>query len=100
MLFSLKASIVEAHKYKTQEDALQYIIKQAMFTPINMSPEEGRQKQREFTENVLQNDLYPHCKTPLQKLYFMGFMTNKLLQTSFGWRKTDDRDSYKNKRID
>ena len=48
MLFSLKASIVEAHKYKTQEDALQYIIKQAMFTPINMSPEEGRQKQREF----------------------------------------------------
>ena len=30
----------------------------------------------------------------------MGFMTNKLLQTSFGWRKTDDRDSYKNKRID
>ena len=100
MLFSLKASIVEAHKYKTQEDALQYIIKQAMFTPINMSLEEGRQKQREFTENVLQNDLYPHCKTPLQKLYFMGFMTNKLLQTSFGWRKTDDRDSYKNKRID
>ncbi|MBF11675.1 MAG: hypothetical protein CMC63_05655 [Flavobacteriaceae bacterium] len=100
MLFSLKASIVEAHKYKTQEDALQYIIKQAMFTPINMSVEEGKQKQKEFTENVLQNDLYPHCKTPLQKLYFMGFMTNKLLQTSFGWRKTDDRDSYKNKRID
>ena len=27
-------------------------------------------------------------------------MTNKLLQTSFGWRKIDDRDSYKNKRID
>ncbi len=27
-------------------------------------------------------------------------MTNKLLQISFGWRKTDDRDSYKNKRID
>ena len=24
----------------------------------------------------------------------------KLLQTSFGWRKPDDRDSYKNKRID
>ena len=100
MLFSLKAAIVEAHKYKTQEDALEYIIKQAMFTPINMSIEEGKQKQKEFTENVLQNDLYPHCKTPLQKLYFMGFMTNKLLQTSFGWRKTDDRDSYKNKRID
>ena len=30
----------------------------------------------------------------------MGFMTNKLLQTSFGWRKCDDRDSYCNKRLD
>ena len=30
----------------------------------------------------------------------MGYMINKLLQTSFGWRNTDDRDSYKNKRID
>ena len=27
-------------------------------------------------------------------------MTNKLLQTSFGWRKSDDRDSYLNKRLD
>ena len=27
-------------------------------------------------------------------------MTNKLLRTSFGWRKIDDRDAYFNKRID
>ena len=27
-------------------------------------------------------------------------MINKLLQTSLGRRKCDDRDSYKNKRID
>ena len=100
MLFALKASIVEAQKYNTQELALDYIVRQAMFTPINMTPEEGKKKQQEFTENVLNNDLYPHCKTQTQKLYFMGFMTNKLLQTSFGWRTTDDRDSYKNKRID
>ena len=100
MLFSLKASIVEAHKYNTKDLALNYIISQAMFTPINMSQEEGALKKKEFTENVLSNDLYPHCKTPIEKLYFMGFMTNKLLQTSFGWRKCDDRDSYKNKRID
>ena len=35
-----------------------------------------------------------------QFLLTLGFMINKLLQTSFGWRKTDDRDSYKNKRLD
>ena len=100
MLFSLKACIVEAQKYNTQEKALTYIVNQAMFTPINMTKEEGLAKQTEFTENVLKNDLYPHCNTKIQKIYFMGFMTNKLLQTSFGWRKTDDRDSYKNKRLD
>ena len=100
MLFALKASIVDAHKYNTQELALQYIVSQAMFTPINMSNEEGLLKKKEFTEGVLSNDLFPHCKEKIEKLYFMGFMTNKLLQTSFGWRKCDDRDSYKNKRID
>ena len=71
-----------------------------MYTPINMTPEEGIAKKKEFTVNVLSNDLFPHCKEKVQKIYFLGFMINKLLRTSFGWRKTDDRDSYKNKRID
>ena len=30
----------------------------------------------------------------------LGYMTNILLQTSFGWIKESDRDSYINKRID
>jgi DNA-directed RNA polymerase II subunit RPB2 len=100
ILFALKASIIESQKYNTQELALQYIINQAMFTPINMTPEEGAAKKKEFTENILANDLYPHCKEKTQKIYFLGFMINKLLKTSFGWRKIDDRDSYKNKRLD
>ena len=99
MLFALKASVVEAHKYNTQEKALEYIVNQAMFKPINMSAEEGALAKRNFTEGVLNKDL-SHCNTMKQKLYFMGLMTNKLLQTKFEWRKTDDRDSYINKRID
>ena len=55
---------------------------------------------KEFAEDVLNNDLFPHCVTKVQKIYFLGLMTNKLLQTSFGWRPIDDRDSYRNKRID
>ena len=46
MLFALKASIIEAEKYNTQENALQYIVKHAMFTPINMTEEEGRSKEK------------------------------------------------------
>ena len=100
MLFALKASILTANEYLTEEDSLQYIIAHAMFTPINMEKEQGIQKKREFTINVLENDLFPHCNTKIKKIYFLGYMCNKLLQTSFGWRKTDDRDSYLNKRLD
>ena len=100
LLFGLKASIIQANKYLTQEDCFKYIMNYVMYTPIKMSKEEGMRKKREFTENVLNNDLFPHCKTKTQKIYFLGYMINQLLLTSYGWRKTDDRDSYKNKRID
>ena len=30
----------------------------------------------------------------------LGYMTNMLLQTSFGWLQESDRDSYMNKRVD
>jgi DNA-directed RNA polymerase II subunit RPB2 len=100
MLFGLKASIIDANKFITQEEALDYIVSNAMFTPINMDKESGLKKKKEFTINVLNNDLFPHCRIKIQKIYFLGYMVNKLLQTSFGWRKCDDRDSYLNKRLD
>ena len=100
MLFGLKASVVDANKYITQEACIAYITNFAMFTPINMDKEKGARKKREFTTNVLNNDLFPHCKTEKQKIKFLGYMTNQLLQTSFGWLKPCDRDSYLNKRID
>ena len=100
MLFALKGSIIDANKHITKEDAIKYVTNCVMYTPINMTPEQGKQKKLEFALEVLDNDLYPHCHNLKEKTYFMGYMTNKLLQTSFGWRKTDDRDSYVNKRID
>jgi DNA-directed RNA polymerase II subunit RPB2 len=54
----------------------------------------------EFTLDILSNDLLPHCATKQQKLYFLGYMTNKLLQAHFKWIVQDDRDSYLNKRVD
>ena len=100
MIFGLKASIVQANKCMTEEESLQFIVNLAMFTPINMEKEAGEKKKREFTISVLKNDLFPHCKTQLQKKYFLGLMANKLLATSFGWIDPSDRDSYINKRID
>uniref|UniRef100_A0A6C0FC32 DNA-directed RNA polymerase n=1 Tax=viral metagenome TaxID=1070528 RepID=A0A6C0FC32_9ZZZZ len=100
MLFGLKASIISANKYTTQEECFDYIVNYVMYTPIKMTKEIGEIKKREFTKGVLENDLFPHCPSKTEKIYFLGYMINKLLKTSFGWRKPDDRDSYSNKRLD
>ena len=100
MLSSLQASIIEANKFLTKEECIRYITSYALYTPINMDKETGIRKKLEFTTDVLNNDLFPHCRTIQQKLYFLGYMANKLLQANFLWIKADDRDSYLNKRVD
>ena len=96
----LQASIIDANKYMTQEDALRHITASVAYTPLNLDKEVGARKKREFTVDVLDNDLFPHCQTLPQKLYMVGYMANKLIQTSLGWLPPDDRDSYLNKRIE
>jgi len=100
MLDFLNASIIEANKFMTQEDALRHITSYAAFTPINMDKDHGTRKKRDFVMEVLGNDLFPHCRTTPQKIYFLGYMTNRLIRTALGWVKPSDRDSYVNKRID
>ena len=100
ILNCLQASIIDANKYMTQEDALRHITSSVAYTPLNMDKETGARKKREFTHEVLDNDLFPHCQTLPQKLYLLGYMANKLIQTSLGWIQQDDRDSYLNKRIE
>ena len=100
MLSNLQASIIEANKHMTKEEAIRYITSYVIYTPINMDRETGIRKKHEFTLDVLQNDLYPHCQTTKQKLFFLGYMANKLMQANFEWIKADDRDSYINKRVD
>ena len=100
MLDFINASIIEANQNMSKEDALRQITTYVAFTPINMDKEQGCKKKRDFTLDVLNNDLFPHCKTVQQKIYFLGYMVNRLIQTALGWVKPSDRDSYVNKRID
>jgi len=99
-LEALQASIIEANKYITQEECIKFITSFVMFTPINMDKETGAIKKHEFTLEILNNDLFPHCHNTEQKVYFLGYMAYKLLLASFEVIKQDDRDSYLNKRID
>jgi len=100
LLEALQGSVIESNKYLTQEECIKYITTHVMYTPINMDKETGTKKKHDFTLDILSNDLFPHCHTVSQKIYFLGYMTNKLLMASFEIIKQDDRDSYVNKRID
>ena len=96
----LQASIIDSNKYMTQEDAMRHVTANVTFMPLNMDKETGARKKREFAQDVLDNDLFPHCRTRDQKIYLVGYMANKLIQTALGLLPPDDRDSYINKRID
>ena len=106
LLQHLQASVVDANVYMTQEESLKHIASFAMYTTMNVDKETGLNRKMEFTMDVLRNDLFPHCQhsDPAQnieqKLLFLGYMTNRLLQVSSERVKQDDRDSYVNKRID
>lgn len=100
LLESLQASIIDANGIMTQEDAFRYFTSQVIFTPINMDKESGALKKREFAYEVLHNDLFPHCNTEKQRIFFLGYMAHKLLCAFFEINKQDDRDSYLNKRVD
>ncbi len=100
ILYRLSGSIVDGYDVKTYDDAIKYITNNVMFTPINMDKDSGQQKKREFAIEVIENDLFPHCRTKVEKIYFLGHMTNRLIKASLGEISLDDRDDYKNKRID
>jgi len=100
MLENLQASIMDANKYLSREECIKYITSYVIYTPINMDKETGARKKVEFTMDVLNNDLFPHCHNIQQKIYFLGYMANKIMQVHFEYIKTDDRDSYLNKRVD
>tara|TARA_B100001769_G_scaffold275260_1_gene276653 strand:- start:4578 stop:8144 length:3567 start_codon:yes stop_codon:yes gene_type:complete len=100
MLYGLKGSIVDANNYITYDSAIRYITSNVIYTPLNVDKETGYKRKNEFALEVINNDIFPHCKTNTEKIYMLGYMTNILLQTSFGWIEQSDRDSYLNKRID
>jgi DNA-directed RNA polymerase II subunit RPB2 len=85
LLAFLQASIIDSNKYVTQEDAMRHITSHVTYMPLNMDKEMGAKKKRDFAKEVLENDLFPHCRTLAQKLYLIGYMANKLIQTSMGW---------------
>ena len=95
----LRASVLEGSKHMTKEAALQLITSHAMYTPLHMDKETVRVKSASLQLMFLKMICFRTAKLWTQKIYFLGYMCNKL-RTSIGWEETDDRDSYLNKRLD
>ena len=93
-------AITDANEHLTQYQAETYITDIVMFTPYNMDKEQGAIKKREFAKDVIQNDLFPHCRTEIEKRYLLGYMACKLMKCYNGDILPDNRDSYLNKRIE
>ena len=100
LLKYLEDSLISANTCLTKNDAEDYITHIVMYTPINMEKEEGLKKKRAFALDVINNDLFPHCKSLIEKQYLLGYMTYKLINCYAGYTSDDDRDSYLNKRIE
>jgi len=112
LLNELQASALAGNEHMDQDAAFQYMIAFAGFTYYvpafienkdkikRMRAEVGAPQKEQFLRTLLEDDLFAHCPTLIQKQYFLGYMVNKLLRTKLGWISVDDRDSYVNKRID
>ena len=100
LLKFLKGSIEDSEKYKTQEDSIQYMKNCVLYTPINMTDEEGEAKKTSFTNDILNNDVFPNCETKREKIFMLGMIAHKLISCRLGHIKPDDRDSYENKRVE
>ena len=48
----MKASLIDSNEILTQEDAIQYITSNVIYTPINMTKEEGFKKKRAPDQDV------------------------------------------------
>jgi DNA-directed RNA polymerase II subunit RPB2 len=56
-----------------------------------------------YARQVVESELFPHMgitSTHKEKAYLLGHIVNRLLSTSVGMRKDDDRDDYRNKRVE
>uniref|UniRef100_A0A6C0HIB8 DNA-directed RNA polymerase n=1 Tax=viral metagenome TaxID=1070528 RepID=A0A6C0HIB8_9ZZZZ len=104
----LQASMEDAKTYMTDNETIQTKAFDHMVTMVAYNPyllpqaneKATLTKKEEVLRDIFQNDLFPHCKSKMQKLYLLGYMASRLISTALGWYSPDDRDSYLNKRIE
>ncbi len=98
ILKMLKPSIEEAIDIHTEAEAIVYISKYINNNNYYIQDEE--KKINYVRESILKEFLNHLGIDKKKKIYFTGYMVNKLLKCYLGAIPLDDRDSYLNKRFD
>lgn len=98
MMELIKPSLQQSKAIKTESEALAFIGARSNRTG---STSEEHMKSAKY---VLQNKLLPHIGTEEEsnslKVWYLGYIVNKLLLVALNRRELDDRDHYANKRLD
>ena len=92
----IKYIIQDSAHIQTKEQAINYIGKYPMYVI-------PKDKQDAYAKQIVERELFPHLgitSTIGDKASFLGYMINKLILTTIGVRKDDDRDNVSNKRIE
>jgi len=93
----------DGKQIKTQNEAINYLSnKIRVIRKYSETDKKVRQEQKRLhLEFLLENNFLPHITGGRNaKVYFLGYMINRLLNCALGRVPIDDRDSYLNKRVD
>lgn len=98
LLEMVKPSIDEGFAIQDQEVALNFIGSRAL------KPGVIRQERINHAKRLLEENFLPHigreAHSSRKKVFFLGYMVNRLLSTALGRTDFSDRDHYGNKRLD
>ena len=96
----LYGSLHDTCDIKNKEQANEYLCKYVNMMGYNRDQSENIRRQI-YLKDILKNDFLPHVGIGSKnKAFFLGYMVKTMLDVKLGFRGYDDRDSYKNKRVD
>ena len=97
----LQSTIEEGSDIRTQNEALDYILKYSCILGQPKDIKLSRERKLVLFKEMMERDVLAHVgKSFKKKALFLGYMVNKLLKCYFNEIPYDDRDSYCNKRVE
>lgn len=96
----LQASVIAAEGYSTVEASMRYVADCVAY----LSPVQDKSKPIrtyiKYVQELLATEVFPHCQTPTQRIFQLGYMVQRLMLSFLDVIPEDDRDSVMNKRVD